>query len=306
MLLRGVARALPGTVSGALRPRRPQPEELDVEVVAPPAATAGVRVHAIRQTEWDAPSLGVVEGRLRPRTTAMTIGAFVVEHPSGPFLADAGLCGDCHTRHLAEMPSLLRRLSAGPPPRTGLVDGIRATGVDPADLQFALITHVHWDHVSGLAELPELPARINAADLPLTAPGAPARAGVVPATLRDVRFEPVRLTGPAVLSFPASLDVFGDGSVLLLDLAGHTPGHVGILLTLLSGRRVLLAGDAVWNREQVRLARQRPAIARLADADPDRAYRTVVQLSLVPPEITVLPAHDRDAIEAAFAGGVLD
>lgn len=305
MLLRGVARALPGTVTGAIRPRRPRRAELDVEVVSPPAATAGVRVHAIRQTEWDAPTAGVVEGRLRPRTTGMTIGAFVVEHPSGPFLADAGLCHDCHTRHLADMPSLLRRLSAGPPPTTGLVEGVRATGVDPAQLQFALITHLHWDHVSGLAELPDLTARVNAADLPLAAADAPPRAGVVPATLRGVHFEGVHLTGPPVLSFPASHDVFGDGSVLLLDLSGHTPGHVGILLTLHSGRRLLLAGDAVWNGEQVRLARQRPSVARMADADPEQAYRTVVRLSLVPPEVTILPAHDRDAIAAAFADGPL-
>ena len=37
-------------------------------------------------------------------------------------------------------------------------------------------------------------------------------------------------------------------------------------------------------------------LARLADADPEAAYRTVIRLAKLPPEITVLPAHDHDAI----------
>jgi glyoxylase-like metal-dependent hydrolase (beta-lactamase superfamily II) len=125
----------------------------------------------------------------------------------------------------------------------------------------------------------------------------------VPEALRGVRFEPYALDGPPVLTFPASHDVFGDGTVVVCDLAGHTPGHVGILLALRSGRRLLLAGDAVWNSTQLKLVRQRPALARVADADPDAAYRTIVRLSKVPSDVTVLPAHDHALITATFPGG---
>ena len=297
MLLQGLARSLPDSARGLLRPRQPSGSELaEIRYVEPPAATSGVRLRAILQNHWDAPTAGVIEGQLTPATTTMTIGAFVVEHPSGTFLADAGICADAHTRHLAELPALVRKISAGPAPDAGLADALRSAGVDPDTLRFALLTHVHWDHVSGLAELPGLPARISAAEVPFADPDAPARPGVVPAALRGVRFEPVELDGPPVLTFPASHDVFGDGTVLLCDLSGHTPGHVGILLTLRSGRRLLLAGDAVWNSAQLRLVRQRPAVARLADADPEAAYRTVIRLAKLPREITVLPAHDHDAI----------
>lgn len=307
MLLQGLVRALPDSARGLLRPRQPTGAELaEIRYVAPPPASGGVRVRAVLQTEWDAPTAGVIEGQIAPATTKMTIGAFVVEHESGPFLADAGICHDAHTRHLTDMPPLARKIMAGPPPHTGLADGIRTAGVDPSALQFALLTHVHWDHVSGLAELPGLTARIGAKDLPLTAPDAPAQPGVVPAAVRGVPFEPVELDGPPVLSFPASHDVFGDGTVVLCDLAGHTPGHVGILLALRSGRRLLLAGDAVWNSTQLKLVRQRPAVARMADADPEAAYRTVIRLSKLPPDITVLPAHDHAAITATFGGGWLE
>ena len=307
MFLEGLARSLPDSARGLLRPRQPTGSELaEIRYVEPPAATGGVRLRAILQNHWDAPTAGVIEGQLTPATTTMAIGAFVVEHPSGTFLADAGMCADAHTRHLAELPALVRKISAGPPPEAGLADALRGAGVDPDTLRFALLTHVHWDHVSGLAELPGLPARISAAEVPFADPDAPARPGVVPAALRGVRFEPVELDGPPVLTFPASHDVFGDGTVLLCDLSGHTPGHVGILLTLRSGRRLLLAGDAVWNSAQLRLVRQRPAVARLADADPEAVYRTVIRLAKLPPEITVLPAHDHDAIATTCGNDWLD
>jgi len=50
------------------------------------------------------------------------------------------------------------------------------------------------------------------------------------------------LDGPPVLTFTRSHDLFGDGSVVLVDLAGHTPGSVGVLLHTSAGP-VLLAGD---------------------------------------------------------------
>jgi glyoxylase-like metal-dependent hydrolase (beta-lactamase superfamily II) len=304
--LERLAKALPAAASGLLRPRQPTGAELaDIGFADPPLASAGVRLRPLLQNEWDAPTAAVVEGQLTPPTTRMAIGAFLVEHPSGPFLADAGICADAHTRHLAEMPALVRSLTAGPPPRLGIADAVRQAGVAPGDLRFALLTHVHWDHVSGLADLPGLEARVDTRDLPLVRPGAPFRPGVVPAAARDVRFTGVAVDGPPVLTFPASADVLGDGSVLLCDLSGHTPGHAGILLTLESGRRVLLAGDAVWNVAQIRLMRQRSAPARLADADPDAAYRTIVRLSRLPSDVLVLPAHDHAAITAAFAHGPL-
>ena len=71
------------------------------------------------------------------------------------------------------MPAMVRKMSAGPPPRTGLVAGLREAGIDPSTLQFALLTHVHWDHIQGLAELPGVPARISPAEMPLVPSDAP-------------------------------------------------------------------------------------------------------------------------------------
>lgn len=46
-------------------------------------------------------------------------------------------------------------------------------------------------------------------------------------------------------------DVYGDGSVVMLALPGHTPGHTALLVRLKSGP-VLLSGDQYHFTEQVK------------------------------------------------------
>ena len=48
---------------------------------------------------------------------------------------------------------------------------------------------------------------------------------------------------------PLDKDVFGDGSVIMLRMPGHTPGHSGLLVRLKDMGPVLLTGDLVHFRE---------------------------------------------------------
>jgi glyoxylase-like metal-dependent hydrolase (beta-lactamase superfamily II) len=134
----------------------------------------------------------------------------------------------------------------------------------------------------------------------------PAR--VRPATLRDalvgVQPSTFELDGPPVLTFPRSKDLLGDGSVVAVDISGHTAGSVGFLLALDGGRRVLLCGDAVWHRRQIWSLREKaPMPGRIADADREATWRMLHRLHALPPEIEVVPAHDLDATQQVFDPG---
>ena len=48
---------------------------------------------------------------------------------------------------------------------------------------------------------------------------------------------------------PTDKDVFGDGSVIVLRMPGHTPGHSSLLVRLKDMGPVLLTGDLVHFRE---------------------------------------------------------
>lgn len=106
------------------------------------------------------------------------------------------------------------------------------------------------------------------------------------------------LDGPPVLSFEASHDLFDDGSLLLVDLAGHTPGQVGVLAHTQHGW-ALLAGDAAWRGDQIEALHQKSGFPGcLVDEDREMTWRTLHRLHrLVDPESTeahvrVIPAHD--------------
>lgn len=116
-----------------------------------------------------------------------------------------------------------------------------------------LLTHLHADHVSALKDYREarLVGHRGAVKHFLTASAfSRTRHGcfneLLPGDLL-ARLEPVE----ALLQVQAPLwdgtggDVFGDGSVLAIDLPGHMLGHTGYLFTE-SDPPILYAGDAQW------------------------------------------------------------
>jgi glyoxylase-like metal-dependent hydrolase (beta-lactamase superfamily II) len=53
----------------------------------------------------------------------------------------------------------------------------------------------------------------------------------------------------------ADYDVFGDGTVTIIQAPGHTPGHTVLLVRLAEAGPVLLAGD-IWNTPDSQLQRR--------------------------------------------------
>ncbi|WP_238526468.1 MBL fold metallo-hydrolase [Gordonia neofelifaecis] len=238
------------------------------------------------------PTLAVAEGVWRPARTPNLINAFVVRHPRGTFLVDPGVCVNVHERAVSDVPWALR---VAVRPRRDVIDvrqALSAVGIEGRSIDFVLPTHLHWDHVAGLLDLPGLAVHLHRQEHSWMTRGPVAPQGGVRPALRDRPLSLYDLDGPPVLSFPRSHDLFGDRSVLLVDLAGHTPGSIGILLQTESGP-TLLAGDAVWGRIQVDRLRQKASYpALLADADRDIAWETLHRLHVVRHRVAIVPSHD--------------
>jgi len=295
--------ALIGLAAGAVRPRRPDRRFLGSLVDAGLPNTSGtVSVMALRQVPRTVPTALIVEGRRRPRRIDNTLASFVVTHPQATFIVDPSVCVDAGRRAVAQLPTFLRMAVRPPndvvPTITALEES--AFGVDGVD--FALPTHAHWDHVCGLLDLPELPVHLHRRehDWAMTGPVAPV--GGVRDSLSGRTVIGYDLDGPPVLTFTSSHDLFGDGSVVMVDLAGHTPGSVGILLHTLEGW-VLLAGDAAWHTHQVEDIRQKSSYpGGIADVDRSETFRTLHRLHAVKDVVTVVPTHDHDAARTLAAG----
>ncbi|WP_280366509.1 MBL fold metallo-hydrolase [Nocardia wallacei] len=293
--------ALFATPRRLLRPRRPDPVFLASLTAAElPPARAKVALTALVQARTSAPAAVVAEGLRTLRSLPMAMGAFLIEHPRARFLVDPAICAAVHKRVLPGMPFPVGLLVSPEKPVLGLADALAGRDLSGDDIDFALATHLHWDHISGLLDMPgSLELRVPAMEYEWAMNGDTAPYGVVRAPLRDRRIGNIELDGPPVLTFTRSHDLFGDGAVILVDLPGHTPGSIGVLLAVDDGTRVLLVGDAIWNTVQIELIREKaPMPGRLFDADRDKTFETVQRLHALPAGIEVIASHDYNAVLA--------
>ncbi|MHC9294782.1 MBL fold metallo-hydrolase [Mycobacterium sp. LTG2003] len=293
--LRQCCSAFAGMPTGLLRPRRPDRDLLGQLVDAGlPLSSQTVKLSVLQQIPRSFPTAGVVEGVRSIRPIAIAMTAFVIEHPQARFVVDPGICTDVRSRAVSQLPAILRVAVKPPIAAIPTAESLRAFG---GSVDFALPTHLHWDHVCGLLDLPSLALHVHQAELDWADTGPIAPVGGVRDALRERPVNTFRLDGPPVLTFARSHDLFGDGSVLIVDLPGHTPGHVGLLTNTVTGP-VLLAGDAAWHTKQIDLIRQKASYpGALADEQREEAFRTLHRLHMARNRVRIVPTHDHAAAE---------
>ncbi len=162
---------------------------------------------------------------------------------------------------------------------------LRAHGLAPEKVRHIVLTHFHADHIGGTREFPGATFHhATEALAPLLALSAfsQTRHAFLPAQLpedfgaRAAPFSLARFRPDPLTNFPAH-DLFGDGSLTLLNLPGHAPGHLGVLLTADDGP-ILYATDAFWHHRQIDEDISPLLPARIAIHD-NRAYdATIAQL----------------------------
>lgn len=136
-------------------------------------------------------------------------------------------------------------------PRTSLVDLLARAHVPVMAVDYVGISHYHHDHTGQLASLPNATLLIGGGDWDVV------RASTPPTGMDAKTFESRRAPFAPWLSGGAKVepvrgdrkDVFGDGSVVMISLPGHTPGHSGLLVKLEKTGYVLLSGDVTHFHE---------------------------------------------------------
>ncbi|MEC9361623.1 MAG: MBL fold metallo-hydrolase [Pseudomonadota bacterium] len=223
--------------------------------------------------------------------------AVIVEHPRGTLLFDAGFGRRVH-EHAHTLPWLMRRLSRIEA-ETPVVDQLAGASIAIESIKGVVLTHAHWDHVSGLDDLRGVPVWINRAELDFIRGTDPAAR--LARELGDLDYHLYAFDGPPYWGFAASHDVFGDGSVVLVPAGGHTPGSVIAFIHAPDGRSYALIGDLAWQREGVDIPAERPWLARrLVDGDEAGVREVLVRVHLLQravPQLLVVPAHDRRVME---------
>lgn len=257
------------------------------------SAPAGVRVKAVLAGKMYSRAALAFRGGSFADERVFGMGSILVEHPSGLVLFDAGF-GRNVEAHLRTMPWLMRQTTRMETERT-VAEQLAAAGIPPQSLKGVILTHAHWDHVSGLEDLRGVPVWVNKEELEFIQSGAQLTALARQIGTQDYRV--YEFSGGPYLGFGKSYDFFGDGSVVLVPAPGHTPGSIFAFITTSSGERYVLVGDTAWQIEGIELPAERPWLSRsLVDSDAEKVRGLLVQLHALKkamPDLIVVPAHDR-------------
>lgn len=182
---------------------------------------------------------GLYEGQTR----VLSNGCYLIRHGKELLLWDAGLPAALIGKPIGRGP-IAPTLSVDLPTQLARI------GVRPVDITRLALSHYHFDHAGQAATFPEATLMIGAADWnALHADRLPF--GAEPALLApwlngNGKVDPVH----------GDRDVFGDGSVVMLTMPGHTPGSSALLVRLPKTGAVILSGDVVhleaqWSRSAV-------------------------------------------------------
>ncbi|MBD3769432.1 MAG: N-acyl homoserine lactonase family protein [Rhodobacterales bacterium] len=227
------------------------PSEPAAEIVAEAEAPAPLTVNvldcgSLTVTDLDAFSSA---GDYAGQTDTLTDTCYLINHPDGRLLWDLGLPGMLVGAGEQTVGGIFK-VSMGKTITQQLAD----LGLTPADIKYLSLSHDHFDHIGQIDQVqgvtwivqedeyndmfPPEGAATQAADPQLAAMWAAFRP-----------LEPLKIKGDH--------DVFGDGTVKILEMPGHTPGHSVLLLDMPESGPVLLAGD-LYHRKESRTLRRVP------------------------------------------------
>jgi N-acyl homoserine lactone hydrolase len=191
--------------------------------------------------------------RLEWSDEALVVNAFLIEHPRGLLLVDAGQgAAAAVPGYLPRWHPFLRIARFELTQDDEVAARIRDLGFRPDDVRSIVLTHLHTDHVGGLSGFSAATEVVVARAEWQRATGLRgALRGYVPKQWPS-RLEPhlVELDGPPLGPFGASLDLLGDGTVHLVPLPGHTPGQIGVLVHG-AERDALVGGDVAHDRREL-------------------------------------------------------
>jgi glyoxylase-like metal-dependent hydrolase (beta-lactamase superfamily II) len=170
-------------------------------------------------------------GAFKGRTNSAADACYFIRHPKGDLLWDTGL-----PEALADTPDGITNGAFGLKRPKKLKAQLSAIGVAPADIEYVSISHSHFDHASNLNDYAASTWVVHEKEYELMFSDQ-ARGNAQSFAAYD------KLENSEKIMFDSEHDVFGDGSVTIVPMVGHTPGHSVLKLELKNAGTVLLTGD---------------------------------------------------------------
>ncbi len=171
-----------------------------------------------------------------PGRAVLPVPSWLIEHRDGLMLFDTGM----HVGLRADATRLAKIISdthVDFPVGEDLSARLGSAGYRPTDVTVVAISHLHFDHAGGTAEIPNARLIVQRAEWDAGHHPKLVEFGVYTPSEFDVGHDLELIEGDH--------DVFGDGSVVCISTPGHTKGHQSLRVQLASGP-VVLTADCVY------------------------------------------------------------
>ncbi|HYD74046.1 MAG TPA: N-acyl homoserine lactonase family protein [Candidatus Binatia bacterium] len=201
------------------------------------AAAPAVQLYAMNCGDAQFSDIGMFadDGSMNGQSRTLVVPCFLIRHPSGDLIWDTGF-----PDAIAAMPGgrmELPQMGATVVMNATLQSQLEQLGLAPADIEFVSFSHQHGDH-TGNGNLFAASIWIVDTDERAYMFSDEARQGQAFPGYAQLEDAETRL-----IEGDADYDVFGDGSVVIVQTPGHTPGHTILKLQLANAGTVLLTGD---------------------------------------------------------------
>ncbi|MBQ6683280.1 MAG: N-acyl homoserine lactonase family protein [Bacteroidales bacterium] len=217
--------------------------------------TGEVRVSPYLPFGGDNCSLLKASGITTPKSQWLwlPVFCFLIEHPKGLLLFDTGWHRDMSPNGVFDKKAQIHSLGSWMlyqvnqgliAPGEAIDEQLQQLGISPATLDYVLLSHLDCDHANGLRAVKEAKHILVAkAELEGTRQrGLQTRIRFQPRWWQGVdlqTFDWNGKEGPVGLSF----DLWGDGSIVMVNIPGHTRGLCALKVKNSNGRFALLFAD---------------------------------------------------------------
>jgi glyoxylase-like metal-dependent hydrolase (beta-lactamase superfamily II) len=276
-----------------------------------------VRVHPLLSGRCIGPEAWFLrtEGRLawrkafgigvpKDRWLKVPVISFLVEHPgAGPILVDTGFHGSVAANPAANLGRLARFTfkDIEMQPEQAVAAQLREKGIQPSSVAAVVMTHLHLDHASAIADFPQSTFVFSTAEWNAATTQGQFHGYVKRQFDHAFDYRTLDFDGPDAAGFTGfgrTFDLLGDGSIRLVFTPGHTLGHLSVVLRL-KGREILVAGDAMY---MTRTLTDHHLPYRVEDEHLfKRSLREIELYARETPDALIIPGHDWEAWQALDA-----
>jgi glyoxylase-like metal-dependent hydrolase (beta-lactamase superfamily II) len=166
----------------------------------------------------------------------LPIPVFLITHPHGNVLFDTGPHPDVFKDAFGRWGGLAKAFQPIGDENSGILAQLEKIGYQSDGIRYVVNSHLHFDHAGGNQFFPTATFLVSKQELNYAKRSDNEGKGYYKADW-DHPLKYQELEG--------EFDIYGDGSVVVIPMPGHTPGHQILIIRQKGQQTIILSGDSV-------------------------------------------------------------